>query len=208
LNEDALEVAEGLDAAAPSGASSELDGMVRQLREVLRALFSEPRSPYDVGVCAKTLVGRFVPGLSDGLPAGAVCGVGAGIWLSAELGMWLAEFLHLRSPEVERVGKRVMVFGRIVGCRDEVVSACMGSLETTGQLWGLRAANKRSAVHAAVQGMLKEMLDLGVEGLVLPGAKSALGRERMRASATGNLNRKRGTAITKQPKKSKTQSHD
>lgn len=116
----------------------------------------------------------------------------------------LVEILVGREVEPRRLGRRVTLLGYAFD-RGEVMRATLPSFESIGELWGLRARNKRSAVCEGMKVIVRSMVERGQlrsaeahELSELWFAKKRATRERYAAAQVGNKNR-RGDGETAAP---------
>lgn len=107
----------------------------------------------------------------------------------------LVELLRGGEVEPRRLGRRVTLLGYAFE-RGETMRATLPSFEAIGELWGLRAENKRSAVSAAMRELVRWMVERGQlrqsEGHELTElwfAKKRATRGRYAAAQVGNGNR-------------------
>ena len=107
----------------------------------------------------------------------------------------LVDLLTGGESEPVRLGRRVTLLGYAFE-RGPEMRAVFPSFESIGEHWGLRARNKRSAVSAAMRGLVRTMVERGQ--LRVPEAhalselwfaKKRVTRERYAAAQVGNGNR-------------------
>ncbi len=158
-----------------------------------------------MGLRLWVLCERLVPGSMPGTSAGMRKRLGAamvGVDMQVEPGETsmedrarLVELLVGHEVEPRRLGRRVTLLGYAFE-RGEVMRAALPSFEKIGELWGLRARNKRSAVSAAMRELVRTMVERGQmrgpagHGLTeLWFAKKRVTRERYALAQVGNGNR-------------------
>lgn len=107
----------------------------------------------------------------------------------------LVDLLTGGECEPVRLGRRVTLLGYAFE-RGPEMRAVFPSFENIGEHWGLRARNKRSAVSAAMRGLVRTMVERGQlrvpeahELTELWFAKKRVTRERYAAAQVGNSNR-------------------
>lgn len=110
----------------------------------------------------------------------------------------LVDLLRGGERDPVRLGRRVTLLGYAFE-RGPMMRAVLPSFESIGELWGLRARNKRSAVSAAMRGLVRTMVERGQlrdaeahELTELWFAKKRVTRERYAAAQVGNGNRAEG----------------
>lgn len=107
----------------------------------------------------------------------------------------LVDVLTGGERDAVRLGRRVTLLGYAFE-RGPMMRAVLPSFESIGELWGLRARNKRSAVCAAMKSLVRGMVERGQlrcgeahELSELWFAKKRVTRERYAAAQVGNGNR-------------------
>lgn len=111
-----------------------------------------------------------------------------------ERSMAVFEFVLGRCHAARCMGKRASILAYGV-CTTAEVRAALPSMESIGELWGLRARNKRSAVSAAAAKMLGEAQEktrrrgLHLQGVEMWYSKRAQTRDKYRKAQMGNHNR-------------------
>jgi hypothetical protein len=189
----------GIDSAEPSVARQET------FNALFSELFSVQQNAEDVGWCAWAVCWLYAPDLLPAVDKHSTARMmRSGILSLGDVDPSVVRGLMqlLTRPITKegwkattKLGKRVMVFAYL-SCRSEAVRRTLPSLEVIGRLWGLRAANKRSAPGAAVQKIKDELLGYYLrtghrrEDIIMPGQKSEESREKYRAAAMGNNHRK------------------
>lgn len=119
-------------------------------------------------------------------------------WMRGLLTFMLGKYARRWNPE--RLGRRAMCFAYIQ-CRAQSVRRVLKSYENLGELWGLRAKNKRSAVGEAMRLMKAEMVAVHVRAggkatdVVMPGEKDAETKLKYKAAQMGNVNRRKNREV-------------
>jgi hypothetical protein len=180
-------------------------GRVTLLSQVLVACVTGRPALPDMGIRALFLIGRIVPGVQVDvgrrelrrvcLESGtALHGVGLGE-VSLEERQHVAELVLGGEREPRRVGRRVSLLAYAFE-RGDGVRSVLPSFEAIGALWGLKARNQRSAVCAAMDKTVRQMVEKGQlrscdyeQMTELWFAKKRVTRERYHAAQIGNENR-------------------
>jgi hypothetical protein len=114
--------------------------------------------------------------------------------MDTERALAVFEFVLGRCHAARCMGKRACILAYGI-CTTAEVRAALPSMESIGELWGLRARNKRSAVSAAAAKMLSETQEktrrrgLHLQEVEMWYSKRAQTREKYRQAAMGNQNR-------------------
>ena len=114
--------------------------------------------------------------------------------MDTERALAVFEFVLGRCHAARCMGKRACILAYGI-CTTAEVRAALPSMESIGELWGLRARNKRSAVSAAAAKMLSETQEktrrrgLHLQEVEMWYSKRAQTREKYRQAQMGNQNR-------------------
>jgi hypothetical protein len=185
-------------------------GRVTLLSQVLVACVAGRPALPDMGIRALFLVGRITPGVQVEvgrrelrrvcLESGAALhGVGLSE-VSLEERQHVAELVLGGEREPRRVGRRVSLLAYAFE-RGDGVRSVLPSFESIGALWGLKARNQRSAVCAAMDKTVRQMVEKGQlrhceyeQMSELWFAKKRVTRERYQVAQIGNENRAHKTS--------------
>ena len=119
--------------------------------------------------------------------------------VDTEKAIGVFEFVLGRCKSARCMGKRACILAYAL-CTTPEVKATLPSMEKIGELWGLGARNKRSAVSAATAKTVREMMEktrrrgLHLQEVEMWYSKRAQTREKYRQAQIGNTNRANGHA--------------
>lgn len=187
-------------------------GRVTLLSQVLVACVTGKPALPDMGVRALFLVSRITPGIGVKLPqrdlrrvvvqaGSALHGVSLSE-VSLQDRQHVAELVLGGELEPRRLGRRVSLLAYAFE-RGDGVRSVLPSFESIGALWGLKARNQRSAVCAAMDKTVRQMVEKGQlrhceyeQMTELWFAKKRVTRERYHVAQMGNDNRAHKSLIS------------
>jgi hypothetical protein len=187
-------------------------GRVTLLSQVLVACVTGRPALPDMGIRALYLVSRITPGVAVDLgqrelrkvliqSGSALHGLGLSE-VSLQERQHVAELVLGGEMEPRRVGRRVSLLAYAFE-RGDGVRSVLPSFEAIGALWGLKARNQRSAVCAAMDKTVRQMVEKGQlrhceyeQMSELWFAKKRVTRERYHVAQMGNENRAHKSLIS------------